>query len=559
MTENPNQLIKTQSNQNPGKEPIEQKIKRITRGLFTQIKTGCYRTGPCYNKYCRKSPSFAFQSKSFQSDKDIVIEAIQLSKDDYSEFYLCNDYRPAELAVQWKSNVLPCLDDWTNAFNFHQGSARPDLIEKLLLLPGARLGEFLDPAQLATAVSKGDFDIFEEVINFNSSMSKAIEVIERQVNLTVKRNKPETRHEPSDLDQIFIDNIKQQEYEPPKEATRKVSLDLGHEYHLSGHPRGSPAIRYLLNANFKFVVFLMANPSVYYNDSYKKDLSQLFENFSFLASLVDRDFMSRHFLLYVAYPKLFTEVISNFQNYLTILLCALTRTKFTSTKEIRHLIGFLRTFEVFHHANQWLGSQGQFIQYGELKGFVAVGKGLVPKEEFHNDSVNNYLSIKIQCANYFKYYFKPSETEVQRERHIAQGYLPTRVEREADFDKEAEFFSFIKYFFLYDAANKNDIIKIYNLKEQTSEMTSSLNSINSILSGLGGIYLIFDVRRENLIEDTLNIIIKSNLNFKKPLKVKFRGEQGVDEGGVKKEFFMLLIRQLFEVDYGMFTYNEVSR
>ena len=34
-------------------------------------------------------------------------------------------------------------------------------------------------------------------------------------------------------------------------------------------------------------------------------------------------------------------------------------------------------------------------------------------------------------------------------------------------------------------------------------------------------------------------------------------EQGVDEGGVKKEFFMLLIRQLFDPAYSMFTYNEV--
>jgi hypothetical protein len=34
---------------------------------------------------------------------------------------------------------------------------------------------------------------------------------------------------------------------------------------------------------------------------------------------------------------------------------------------------------------------------------------------------------------------------------------------------------------------------------------------------------------------------------------------GVDEGGVQKEFFQLLIRKLFDPAYTMFTYNEESR
>jgi hypothetical protein len=34
------------------------------------------------------------------------------------------------------------------------------------------------------------------------------------------------------------------------------------------------------------------------------------------------------------------------------------------------------------------------------------------------------------------------------------------------------------------------------------------------------------------------------------LQVVFEGEAGVDEGGVTKEFFQLLIRELFNVGYG---------
>lgn len=68
-----------------------------------------------------------------------------------------------------------------------------------------------------------------------------------------------------------------------------------------------------------------------------------------------------------------------------------------------------------------------------------------------------------------------------------------------------------------------------------------------------------EVHRETLIEDTLNSLVREDLNFRKPLKVKFVGELGVDEGGVQKEFFQLLIKQLFDTNYTMFTYNDESR
>ena len=43
------------------------------------------------------------------------------------------------------------------------------------------------------------------------------------------------------------------------------------------------------------------------------------------------------------------------------------------------------------------------------------------------------------------------------------------------------------------------------------------------------------------------------------IKVKFIGEQGVDEGGVRKEFFLLFIRQIFDPNYGMFNYHPKTR
>jgi hypothetical protein len=45
----------------------------------------------------------------------------------------------------------------------------------------------------------------------------------------------------------------------------------------------------------------------------------------------------------------------------------------------------------------------------------------------------------------------------------------------------------------------------------------------------------------------------SKADLMKPLSIRFRGEAGVDEGGVSREFFYLLCNAAFSLDYGMFT------
>jgi len=59
--------------------------------------------------------------------------------------------------------------------------------------------------------------------------------------------------------------------------------------------------------------------------------------------------------------------------------------------------------------------------------------------------------------------------------------------------------------------------------------------------------LVVRVRREHVFEDALKAIQAINIeDFRKPLKVIFEGEQGLDAGGVRKEFFQLLSAEIFE-------------
>jgi hypothetical protein len=60
------------------------------------------------------------------------------------------------------------------------------------------------------------------------------------------------------------------------------------------------------------------------------------------------------------------------------------------------------------------------------------------------------------------------------------------------------------------------------------------------------------VRRNHLVEDAMDEISRQfKKDLFKPLRVHFIGEEGIDAGGVKKEFFQLLVTELLCPDYGL--------
>ena len=51
-------------------------------------------------------------------------------------------------------------------------------------------------------------------------------------------------------------------------------------------------------------------------------------------------------------------------------------------------------------------------------------------------------------------------------------------------------------------------------------------------------------------------IAKDKYDLKKKLKVTFVGGPGLDLGGLTKEWFLLLLRELFRPEYGLFVFNK---
>ncbi|KAJ3117572.1 putative E3 ubiquitin-protein ligase [Phlyctochytrium bullatum] len=71
-------------------------------------------------------------------------------------------------------------------------------------------------------------------------------------------------------------------------------------------------------------------------------------------------------------------------------------------------------------------------------------------------------------------------------------------------------------------------------------------------------FLRIHVRRAALIEDSLMQLQSRHIDFKKKLHIHFVQEEGVDAGGLTKEWFLLLVRELFDPLYGMYAFDEDS-
>ncbi|XP_063907142.1 ubiquitin-protein ligase E3A isoform X4 [Zophobas morio] len=116
-------------------------------------------------------------------------------------------------------------------------------------------------------------------------------------------------------------------------------------------------------------------------------------------------------------------------------------------------------------------------------------------------------------------------------------------------------FSFMHYPFILTPATKMMGLYFDNRIRMYSERRISI--LQSVTGQPSNPYLRLKVRRDHIIDDALvelEMISMENPNdLKKQLVVEFEGEQGIDEGGVSKEFFQLVIEEIFNPDYAMFT------
>ncbi|XP_041773401.1 probable E3 ubiquitin-protein ligase HERC4 isoform X1 [Anopheles merus] len=132
-------------------------------------------------------------------------------------------------------------------------------------------------------------------------------------------------------------------------------------------------------------------------------------------------------------------------------------------------------------------------------------------------------------------------------------------------DAKGVTFSLCNYPFVFNASAKMLLLQTDQAMQMYQAMQSAataswLSMLYSPAANSAACqYIVLNVTRENIVQDTIRELSHyAASDLKKPIKIKFCGEEAEDAGGVRKEFFMLLLRDILDPKYGMFKSFEES-
>ena len=284
------------------------------------------------------------------------------------------------------------------------------------------------------------------------------------------------------------------------------------------------------------------------------------------------------------YPNEFKEFIKNCHNFLSLLLFSIDQYTIIDDKEVPHINEdvyslfqtFVMSFNIIHEINEFYS--------------------ILDKKYFYNDGISKNLNLRRDFRTFLKNEKikrkkkkeekKSSTDKIDINKKIEESKQKNKIQIDDDFNDEEEEeeeenekekkeksdkleFTLFDYMWLFNTSAKNEIIHLFNNRKQKNEFLKTFQrgrnnphgpiDVFDLILNPNKFNLQLNIRRDHLIEDTLNELEKNRQNLLSELKVKFVGEQGVDQGGVRKEFFILLIRQIFDPNYGMFNYNKKTR
>ena len=262
------------------------------------------------------------------------------------------------------------------------------------------------------------------------------------------------------------------------------------------------------------------------------------------------------FNIFRKYPNELNELILRCHNFLSIILFSIDQysvideeeTSFIDPDVYSLFQTFVMSFGVIHDINEYFS--------------------ILDYKTFYNGGISKHLNLRRDFRVYInnekirrrkrkeEKKLKPLESN-SNEKEVNKIDVSDDIsdgdedleEKEKDENKKDNKedkieFTMFDHMWLFNTSAKNEIIKLFNIRKQRAGFKLNLT---------------LNIRRDHIIEDTLNEIANPELNLQSKLRIKFKGEQGVDQGGVSKEFFILLIRQIFDPNYGMFNYNTKTR
>mmetsp|Transcript_8087 Transcript_8087/g.11776 ORF Transcript_8087/g.11776 Transcript_8087/m.11776 type:complete len:1158 (-) Transcript_8087:98-3571(-) len=160
-------------------------------------------------------------------------------------------------------------------------------------------------------------------------------------------------------------------------------------------------------------------------------------------------------------------------------------------------------------------SKGNSVQIAKPEDFYSVGVSNLSLEALYTDFETMQKANELQRSSHFFFCANPFLLLPETKRNLLQ--IVNKVK-------------------MYKVATEN---VTYNEEEKQYEIDP---------------YFILEIERDDLLDQALEKVKHTDSSqLRKELKVVFKGEQGIDAGGVTKEFFQLLSEELFDVHSGLWT------
>ncbi|XP_065584431.1 probable E3 ubiquitin-protein ligase HERC4 isoform X2 [Artemia franciscana] len=165
-------------------------------------------------------------------------------------------------------------------------------------------------------------------------------------------------------------------------------------------------------------------------------------------------------------------------------------------------------------------------------------------------AINQKRTKQIGCEKFYV-------PELTGTVHIPKDYVQWSTR-----DSPVSGFFFCNYPFLFDAMAKTVLLQTDQALQMQSAASDNIGFLPFLPREIANQiqFLNISVSRENIVGDTICQLVQATTrDLKKPLKVKFAGEEAEDLGGVRKEFFILILRDILDPKYGMFKEYEETR
>ncbi|KAI5952841.1 HUL4 [Candida jiufengensis] len=207
--------------------------------------------------------------------------------------------------------------------------------------------------------------------------------------------------------------------------------------------------------------------------------------------------------------------------------------------------------KVHQYGNDWriksaLKALTFFVKANKLR-----GESQLPVSIFYNSLVD-YVNIKLDFDSWqSNKNVQNSKTSSQAELKSIIGYIHGTSRNKSLFS-DASFY-LCQYPFLISLGSKISVLE-YEARRQMERKAEEafINSLDKRV--VIDVYLRIKIRRDHIVQDSLQAIKQNMENLKKSLRVQFVNEPGVDAGGLRKEWFILLVKEIFNPQTGMF-YN----